>query len=91
VPITQQPVILSSIGQMSKFAMYDPTFELTYREYGSHPELDEYAELLSIGCSPEEAAAILDANLLSCDEWTEMYGNEEEVDPGTDYSILVVI
>jgi len=55
---------------------YDPTFEISRREYGAHPERDEYAELLSIGCEPSEAAMILDSELLSFDEWTEMYGEE---------------
>ena len=60
---------------------YDPTFELTRREYGPHPERDEFAELLSIGCSPKEAAAILDADILDFESWIEIYGDEEEVSP----------
>lgn len=66
--------------------MYDPTFELTRREYGPHPEPDEYQELLSIGYSPDEAAMMLDADILSFDEWIEMYGDivySEEVMDGT--------
>ena len=64
----------------------DPTFELTYREYGAHPEPDEFAMLLSIGCSPEEAAMILDADILDFESWTEMYG--EEVTAQDQYSTL---
>lgn len=59
--------------------MYDPTFELFRREYGPHPEPDKFQELLSIGCELDEAAEILDIDLLSFDEWLEMYG--EEVSP----------
>lgn len=55
---------------------YDPTFELTRYEYGPHPDPDEFQELLSIGCEPDEAAAILDADILDFESWTEMYGDE---------------
>ena len=56
--------------------MYDPTFELFRREYGPHPEPDEYQELLSIGCSPDEAAEILDMDVMSFGEWLRLYGEE---------------
>ncbi len=73
--------------------MYDPTFELTRREYGPYPEPDEFQELLSIGCEPDEAAAILDADILDFESWNEIYSEseiEEEVTP-ENYSVLVVI
>jgi len=61
--------------------MYDPTFELFRREYGAHPERNEYQELLNSGFRRKEAAAILDAGILDFESWIEMYGakicNEE--------------
>jgi len=58
---------------------YDPTFELTRREYNPpHPKpKNEFVSLLSIGCGRSEAAAILDADILDFESWIEIYGDEE--------------
>ncbi len=59
---------------------HDPTFEISYREYGPHPEPDEFAMLLSIGCEPDEAAEILDIDFMTFGQWLEIYGENEIYD-----------
>ena len=73
--------------------MYDPTFEIFWRE-NREPDEDEFNTLLSIGCDDAEAAAILDAGILDFESWIEIYGEsefEEEVIPETEYSTFVII
>ena len=51
-----------------------PVAEKCYRAW--EQTTDEFIALLSMGNGESEAAAILDADILDFESWTEMYGDE---------------